>query len=227
MNPETFPTTLRSLSFQDMKSAESLLSQLSLNPSAAIDTIMFDFDDYSDNTITQFKGLISYFEVHGANLRKLSFKFFDPRMIIILLPHTPSLLHLTLASQLDNISTIIKYIEALPSSTRLYSLEIGFFNPADCVEINFLLPLLLSPQLQQLESLRVHINSGYGELYEDRVLDQVKNGLAFKTGLDQSVRLCESRGVRLSFRSEEREKQAAETRKQELYRERQEELDRI
>lgn len=73
----------------------------------------------------------------------------------------------------------------------------------------------------------MNINSEYGEFYEDGTLDQVENGLAFKTGLDKLVKLCQDRGVRLSFRSEQQENLSTEIRKQKLYSERQKELDRI
>lgn len=211
-----------------MKSAESFLSQLSLIPLVTVDTINFDFVLDADISISQFRGSISFFKLHGANLRNLSFEFFDPPMIPILLAHTPSLLHLALSTQCDEIEAAVKDIKALPNLTRLISLDIGDLMIDDCTKINFLLPLLVLPQLSDLKLLRTQIyNNRYAEYYEEGRLDELPNGLTIKTALDQSVKLCRDRGVRLSFRSEERDYQVAETRKQEIYRERQRELDRI
>lgn len=225
-NDVPLPITLHSITFYDIPSAESLLSRL-LHTSHTIDTINFQLHEQKVITISSITSLLRYFGLHGSKLTTLKFTNFDHFIIPMLLAQTPSLLHLFLESHEDDMVHTIKYIQSLPINTRPSSLAIGQFVLDDCIEPNFLLPLIKLPQLSQLKTLW-HWTSEYeyGDYYEEgRLEEEIDEGEIIKIAFDKSVKLCKDKGIRLSFYMEHYERKINELYKQRLYEARQKVLD--
>lgn len=225
-NDLILPSTLHNLTFYDIHSAESFVSR----PSAGfltIDTISFHFHEQALIEVSSITSLISYFKLHGSKLKTLKFLNFDHFIIPLLLAHTPSLLNLHLESHQDKIIHTLNYIQALPLTTRLSSLAFGQFELDDCIEPNFLLPLVKLAQLSQLKTLWHSITEyQYGDYYEEGHLEELEDGPNVEIAFDKSVKLCKDKGIRLSFYMPHYERKIKELYKQKLYEARQEQFDR-
>lgn len=163
--------------------------------------------------------MLEYFKVSGAALTKFTLICSLPAASAFqLLAFTPSLVTLIFHGHRP-IDEIMQCISALPSTTRLKSLDIAHFRLEDCITKGFLLPLINLPHLSELKVLRhttaptahgffyeTGVDTGERYFWETRSEESLRKiRIGAQKGLDKSWKLCRSRGIRLCFLKEAEE----------------------